>query len=67
MHALLNSGNERSGKERWMQESAEKRCDAGESAAAAERSETQWRDGADRMSLSGVAEQHQLQIQHQRV
>lgn len=50
-----------------MQESAEKRCDAGETAAAAERSETQRRDGADRMSLSGVAEQHQLQIQHQRV
>lgn len=52
----MNSGSERSGKERWMQESAEKRCDAGGTAAAAERRETQRRDGADRMSLSGVAD-----------
>lgn len=39
-----------------MQESAEKRCDAGGTAAAAERRETQRRDDADRMSLSGVAD-----------
>lgn len=39
-----------------MQESAEKRCDAGGTAAAAERRETQQRDDADRMSLSGVAD-----------
>lgn len=38
-----------------MQESAVKRCHAGGTAAAAERRETQQRDDADRMSLSGVA------------